>query len=362
MSDGGNPFTRFAFASAAARSSSRASTIQHASAAKRPTTAPAPDDSGRVKREDATVASIARAAERSSVSRTLKRERSASPPPPPSLPLEAQAVGGKKTRRGDSVELQHEEDGSDTVDRRLSLLRELLRARERMETPIDQFGTQACVFETAGASTRRFQLLVAALLSSQTRDEITFAAMQRLHKHSNDTCTTLAGAKEQGLTIASVLDTSETALSELLKPVGFYRRKAHQVKRVAGTLRAQFDEDVPRSLDELEALPGIGPKIARVILLLAWGRVDGVIVDTHVHRLAQRFGWTTDQQRGAGEAKTTTPEDTRRELEAWLPREYWGGLSLAVVGFGQTVCTAKRPKCATCPIAHLCPSAFKVGR
>ncbi|ETI50242.1 hypothetical protein L915_06029 [Phytophthora nicotianae] len=227
-------------------------------------------------------------------------------------------------------------------DRRLELLLGLYEARKSKETPIDKFGTHACVAPgVSNAKVERFQLLVAALLSSQTQDPITYAAMQRLHQ---------LGETDEGLTIEVVQSTSEEELGKALKPVGFYHRKAHQLKRVAAILRTQFHGDIPRSLDEILQLPGIGPKIGRVITLLAWGHVAGIVVDTHVHRLAQRLGW----------ASTTTPENTRKELEEWIPREHWGNLSLAVVGFGQTVCTAKHPSCSKCPLAAKCPSAFKV--
>ncbi|RMX63741.1 hypothetical protein KXD40_001088 [Peronospora effusa] len=225
----------------------------------------------------------------------------------------------------------------------LQLLLELYEARKDIvDTPIDKFGTKMCVAPgVSSANAKRFQLLVAALLSSQTQDPITYAAMQRLHQ---------LGGSDEGLTIATVQATSETKLSEVLKPVGFYHRKAHQLKQVAAILSTRFHGDIPRSLDELLELPGIGPKIGRVITLLAWGQVDGIVVDTHVHRVAQRLGW----------ASTSSPQDTRRDLEEWVPREYWGSLSFAVVGFGQTVCTAKYPLCSTCPLAAKCPSAFKV--
>ncbi|CAI5734262.1 unnamed protein product [Peronospora destructor] len=225
----------------------------------------------------------------------------------------------------------------------LQLLLGLYEARKNIvDTPIDKFGTKMCVAPGASsAKVERFQLLVAALLSSQTQDPITYAAMQRLHQ---------LGENDEGLTIATVQATSETKLSEVLQPVGFYHRKAHQLKQVAAILSARFHRDIPRSLDELLELPGIGPKIGRVITLLAWGQVDGIVVDTHVHRVAQRLGWVS----------TSCSQDTRRDLEEWVPREYWGSLSFAVVGFGQIVCTAKHPLCSTCPLAAKCPSAFEV--
>ncbi|KAG6966760.1 hypothetical protein JG688_00006620 [Phytophthora aleatoria] len=306
---GGNPFTRFAFASARVQSSS-----SHAEVKVNVTTGPSGSSSAKRGRSE-----------------ELKKK--ASPGRPTKL---------IKFEPKSEIGTNQCTDTSQS-DRRLELLLKLYDARKSMETPIDKFGTQVCVAPgVTSAKVERFQLLVAALLSSQTQDPITYAAMQRLHQ---------LGESNEGLTIEVVQSTSEEELSEALKPVGFYHRKAHQLKRVAAILRTQFHGDIPRSLDELLQLPGIGPKIGRVITLLAWGQVDGIVVDTHVHRLAQRLGW----------ASATTPEDTRKELEDWIPNEHWGNLSLAVVGFGQTVCTAKHPSCSKCPLAAKCPSAFKVG-
>ncbi|CAI5726771.1 unnamed protein product [Hyaloperonospora brassicae] len=226
---------------------------------------------------------------------------------------------------------------------RLALLLKLYEARKDMaDTSVDTFGTHVCVAPgVSSAKVERFQLLVAALLSSQTQDSITYAAMQRLHR---------LGASEEGFTIETLQATSEDELRAVLKPVGFYRRKARQLKQVADTLRTHYHGDIPRALEQLLELPGIGSKIGRLVALLAWGHVDGIVVDTHVHRVAQRLGW----------ASTSTPEDTRRALEEWVPREHWGSLSLAVVGFGQAVCTAARPSCSTCPLAPTCPSASTI--
>lgn len=256
---------------------------------------------------------------------------------------------------------EHVQVKSETLeDTRLTLLKQIIDARATTVTPIDEFGTQACVAsdlsDIASPEERgrleRFQLLVAALLSSQTNDKITHAAMQRLHRHSRELTEEDAVANLPSfLSIATIQATSEAQLDTLLSPVGFHRRKAQQIKQIADRLRHRGD--IPQSLDELESLPGIGPKIARVILLLAWGKADGLIVDTHVHRLAQRLHWVLSPSK--------TAEDTRKELEQWVPREYWGRFSLAVVGFGQTVCIANRPKCGSCPLAKTCPSAFLVN-
>lgn len=248
---------------------------------------------------------------------------------------------------------------SETLEnKRLALLKQIIDARATSVTPIDEFGTQACVApdlsDVASPKERgrleRFQLLVAALLSSQTNDKITHAVMQRLHRHSRELAEK-ASNLPSFLSIDTIQATDEVQLDALLTPVGFHRRKSQQIKQIADRLRHRGD--IPQSLDELEALPGIGPKIARVILLLAWDKADGLIVDTHVHRLAHRLHWVPTPSR--------TAEDTRKELEQWVPREYWSGFSLAVVGFGQTVCTATKPKCGACPLAKTCPSAFLVS-
>lgn len=278
---------------------------------------------------------------------------------------------GKKSKsdvaplRVSSVEARND-DEEEVRDRRLVLLTRLFKARETMVTPIDEYGTQACVAPHAKVErNKRFHILVGALLSSQTKDQYTHAAMCRLHEQLKSPEGSDSSSDAEGLTIAKVRLTSEDMLDALINPVGFHRKKAQQLKQIAETLDNEFSGDVPQSYTELIKLPGIGPKIARVVLLVAWNHVDGLIVDTHVHRLAQRLGWTSDGIPGSlkksGPDDIVTPEDTRRALEGWIPREHWGKFSLAVVGFGQKVCTAVNPKCVSCPLADLCPSAFRTS-
>lgn len=255
------------------------------------------------------------------------------------------------------------------ADRRLVLLKRLFQAREATTTPIDEFGTHACVAPHATSDlNKRFHILVAALLSSQTRDQVTYAAMQRMHQRLESPRRDDEGCDPEGLTVGKVRAASEEDLDALINPVGFHRRKAQQIKQIAETLQSQYRGDIPKTYDTLVKLPGVGPKIARVILLVAWNEVDGLIVDTHVHRLADRLGWTSPgvpvslSQRSKVKSKAESmksPEDTRKALEDWIPEQYWGQFSRMVVGFGQTVCTAVTPKCASCPLADLCPSAFR---
>ncbi|CAK4186154.1 unnamed protein product [Aphanomyces euteiches] len=161
-------------------------------------------------------------------------------------------------------------------ENRLEALNRLIDMREIISAPIDLYGTDKLVDNNAPM--KRFQALVAAMLSTQTKDEITAAAMRRLHAHP------------EGLSTKSVREMSVEKLDAYLTPVGFHKKKAEQLKTIATVLHEQFGDDVPKTIKELTALPGIGPKVARLTLLVAWNVVDGIIVDTHVHRISNRLG------------------------------------------------------------------------
>ncbi|VVA90136.1 unnamed protein product [Arabis nemorensis] len=190
---------------------------------------------------------------------------------------------------------------------------------------------------------RRFYVLIGTLLSSQTKDHITGAAVERLHQN--------------GLLTPEAIDKAdESTIKELIYPVGFYTRKATNVKKVAKICLTKYDGDIPRSLEELLSLPGVGPKIAHLVLHIAWNDVQGICVDTHVHRICNRLGWVS---KPGTKQKTSSPEETRVALQQWLPKEEWVAINFLLVGFGQTICTPLRPRCGTCSISELCPSAFK---
>lgn len=120
------------------------------------------------------------------------------------------------------------------------------------------------------------------------------------------------------------------------------------LKQTAKILLEKYDGDIPSNLEELCALPGVGPKMAHLALQCAWKINSGIGVDTHVHRISQRLGWVKYDLK-------KTPEQTRMELEEWLPREYWAPINPLLVGFGQTLCLPIGPKCDDCPARHLCP-------
>lgn len=152
-----------------------------------------------------------------------------------------------------------------------------------------------------------------------------------------------------GLTPASVVAASPERLEVLLQGVSFHRRKAMYLRTTAQQLLAEHSGDIPPDIAGLCRLSGVGMKMATICMAVAHGRVTGVGVDTHVHRIANRLGWVqTDGQ---------TPEHTRRQLEAWVPRPLWGELNLLLVGFGQQICKPVGPLCHMCPNLTLCPAA-----
>ncbi|CAN4091226.1 unnamed protein product [Withania somnifera] len=162
---------------------------------------------------------------------------------------------------------------------------------------------------------------------------------------------------KNGLLSADKMDKADEAtIKSLIYPVGFYTRKARHLKQVAKICVSKYDGDIPSTVDELLLLPGVGPKIAHLVMIMAWNKVEGICVDTHVHRVSNRLGWVL---RPGTKQGTRSPEETRVSLQQWLPKEEWVSINLLLVGFGQTICTPLRPRCAKCTVSELCPSAFK---
>ncbi|KAJ0092709.1 hypothetical protein Patl1_26315 [Pistacia atlantica] len=158
------------------------------------------------------------------------------------------------------------------------------------------------------------------------------------------------------LTAEAIDRAHEAAIKDLIYPVGFYTRKAINMKKIAKLCLMKYDGDIPSSLEELLLLPGIGPKMAHLVMNVGWDNVQGICVDTHVHRICNRLGWVSQPGR---KQKTSSPEATREALQLWLPKEEWVPINPLLVGFGQTICTPVRPHCEMCSVNDLCPSAFK---
>eukprot|EP01100_Stratorugosa_tubuloviscum_P005889 TRINITY_DN2585_c1_g4_i2.p1 TRINITY_DN2585_c1_g4~~TRINITY_DN2585_c1_g4_i2.p1 ORF type:complete len:351 (+),score=150.39 TRINITY_DN2585_c1_g4_i2:2-1054(+) len=166
----------------------------------------------------------------------------------------------------------------------------ILEMRKKIDAPVDSCGCSKLPQQTLSPSTYKFQILVSLMLSSQTKDPVTAAAVQRLQQYSN------------GLTIDSLLDLPENKIAELIKPVSFYKRKATYLKNTAKIIKEKFAGDPPEELDEVMKFPGVGPKMSYLYLQEACNKVLGIGVDVHVHRISNRLGWV----------KSNTPEETRK--------------------------------------------------
>ncbi|XP_017022565.1 endonuclease III-like protein 1 [Drosophila kikkawai] len=218
-----------------------------------------------------------------------------------------------------------------------SHLENIRTMRNRQPAPVDTMGCHRCADPTADPKTQRFQNLVALMLSSQTKDQTTFEAMNRL--------------KERTLTTITIKEMPVTELENLLHPVSFYKNKAKYLKQTVEILIDKYDSDIPDNPKDLIALPGVGPKMAHICMAVAWNKVTGIGVDVHVHRLSNRLGWVLQP--------TKEPEQTRIGLEKWLPHSLWSEVNHLFVGFGQTICTPLKPNCGECLNKDICPSAFK---
>jgi endonuclease III len=172
-----------------------------------------------------------------------------------------------------------------------------------------------------------YRTLVGCLVSTRTRDEQTARVCERL----------FAAAPSP----ESLLRLSESRLSRILFGAGFYRQKARQLRELAGELIARGG--VPRRRQELLELPGIGPKCANIVLASCFG-APRIAVDTHVHRIANRFGWV----------RTETPEKTEVALTPRVPPRWRRRVNALLVAHGQLICRPVRPRCSECPVYALC--------
>ncbi|KFO95545.1 Endonuclease III-like 1, partial [Calypte anna] len=214
----------------------------------------------------------------------------------------------------------------------LERIREMRRSRD---APVDQMGVDKCYDSSAAPEVMRYQVLLALMLSSQTKDQVTSGAMQRL--------------REGGLTVDSILQMDDATLGHLIYPVGFWRNKVKYIKQTTAILKQKYGGDIPRTVEELVQLPGVGPKMAHLAMNIAWDSVSGIAVDTHVHRITNRLKWVKQQ--------TRYPEETRVALEDWLPRDLWRELNWLLVGFGQQTCLPVNPRCSECLNQDICPAA-----
>jgi endonuclease-3 len=181
-----------------------------------------------------------------------------------------------------------------------------------------------------------WHLLIAVILSAQTTDvgvnKVTPVLFARFPGPAE-----LAGA--------DVLE-----VEAIVRPTGFYHQKTRSIMATARMVCSEFGGRVPDTMEDLMRLPGVARKTANIVIANAYGKVEGIAVDTHVFRLSHRLGLTTESD----------PDKVERDLTSLLPREDWFHVNYRFIDHGRAVCTAKRPICGACVLSDICPSAFAV--
>jgi endonuclease III len=182
------------------------------------------------------------------------------------------------------------------------------------------------------------ELLVATQLSAQCTDE-------RVNVVTRDLFQKYRGVEEY----AAV---SQEELEQDVRSTGFYRNKAKNIRAACQRIITYYDGEVPRTMPDLLTLPGVARKTANVVLGNAFGIVEGFVVDTHIGRLARRFGWSIDED----------PVKVEQDLMRLIPHEDWLDLSHLMIFHGRAICQARKPLCEQCSLAKLCPSAYRATK
>lgn len=202
------------------------------------------------------------------------------------------------------------------------VIRRLQREYDRGEAPV--------VTLIALGTGDPFQVLTSCILSLRTQDATTAKAAQRLFAFGGDA---------ESLARADV-----ESVERAIYPVGFYRTKAPQLVAIAKRIVEEFDGVVPDDIETLLEFKGVGRKTANLVVTAGYGK-PGICVDTHVHRISNRWGYV----------ETKTPEKTEMALRAKLPKRYWIHYNDLLVSFGQTICSPLSPKCSECVLEKWCP-------
>jgi len=182
-----------------------------------------------------------------------------------------------------------------------------------------------------------FELLVATILSAQCTDKQVNGVTKELFKKLR--------------TPHDFASASNETIEELIRPTGYFRNKAKNIKNCSKSLLEKYDGQVPRTLDELVKLPGVGRKTANVVLGSVFN-IPGIVVDTHVARISKRLGLT----------KSNNPVKIEYDLMEIIPRENWNVFSLQLIYFGRAICKARKPLCPTCPLYDLCDFPDKISK
>ncbi len=174
-----------------------------------------------------------------------------------------------------------------------------------------------------------FKVLISCIISLRTKDEVTALASARIFARAQ--------------TAEAMADLPVEEISRLIYPAGFYRTKAEQIAVLSRRLAEEFHGVVPDEIEELLQFKGVGRKTANLVMTLGFGK-PGICVDTHVHRICNRFGYVS----------TKSPDETEKILRTQLPPEYWIEINDLLVAFGQNHCHPVSPRCSSCRVSAIC--------
>lgn len=209
-----------------------------------------------------------------------------------------------------------------------------LPATERIGPIIERLTARYPDAKCALGFTNALELLVATILSAQCTDKRVNLVTADLFRNYR--------------TVADYANANPEEFEQQIRSTGFFRNKTKAIIGMAQALAERHGGQVPDTMDALVALPGVGRKTANVVLGNAFGKNVGVVVDTHVSRIANRLGLTTE----------TNPERIERDLMAVVPRDTWTLFAHLLIHHGRAICMARKPQCETCPVNELCPGAI----
>ena len=182
--------------------------------------------------------------------------------------------------------------------------------------------------------TNPLECLIATILSAQCTDErVNLVTKTLFHKYT---------------TPADYLDVPEAELAADIKPTGFFNQKTRSIRGACARIVEAFGGKVPNTMEELITLPGVARKTANIVLGNAYGIVEGIAVDTHVRRVSERLGFTAQ----------TDPNKIEHDLMRMIPKDRWFDFTYVIIDHGRTICVARKPRCAECPVSELCPSSL----
>jgi len=202
--------------------------------------------------------------------------------------------------------------------------------RKGKNAPVDSMGAGILADKNESPEVQRFQNLISIIISAQTADERTAQAMGNL--------------KNYGLNIQNMIDIDIDKLASLIKPCNNNNNKAKYIRETAQILLERYDGDVPRSKADIMTLPGCGEKVTNLAMWSCWGENVGLAIDTHMERIFYRLRWTNERKR----------DKQIKEIQAWMPKIMWPDSNTKIVGFGQTICESRSPKCTQCLITSTC--------